>query len=69
MRRTIAKRLDVPLVLIHHLSRDIEKRDDKKPVLADLKWDGGLEQVADVVIMPYREDLYQNFYQTKCRHR
>ena len=58
LRDNIARRMHIPVVLIHQLSRNVEHRNDKRPVLSDLRQDGKLEQIADVVIMLYREDLY-----------
>lgn len=60
LRTNIARRMGIPLVIIHQLNRDVEKRaGDKRPKLADLRWSGELEQLADVVLMMYREDYYQ----------
>lgn len=53
----LAQRLNVPVVVCCQLSREIEKRRNKEPQLSDLKESGGLEQDADVVIMPQRLKL------------
>jgi replicative DNA helicase len=59
LRTNICLRMNVPVVLIHQLSRDVEKRGgDKRPALSDLRWSGEIEQRADVVLMMYREDYY-----------
>lgn len=54
----LAKDLRVPIVLISQLSRDVEKRDSKKPMLSDLRDSGSIEQDADVVMLLYRDDYY-----------
>ena len=59
-RRTkqMAKDLDVAVLMLCQLNRESDKRTDHKPQLADLRDSGGLEQNADVVLMPYRPDYY-----------
>lgn len=54
----LAKDLRVPIVVVSQLSRDVEKRDSKKPLLSDLRDSGNIEQDADVVMLLYREDYY-----------
>lgn len=56
--RALAKELDCCVVLLCQLSREVEKRDDKKPVMADLRWSGEIEQDAHVVAFLYREAYY-----------
>jgi replicative DNA helicase len=56
--KRVAKRLDVPVILISQLSRSVELREDKRPVLSDLRESGSLEQVADIVIFVYRDGYY-----------
>jgi replicative DNA helicase len=56
--KTIAKELDCPVVLLAQLGRSVETRTDKRPVLADLRESGEIEQKADVVLFMYREDYY-----------
>lgn len=58
--RDFSKDLDIAVVALLQLNRDIESRDKKIPVLSDLRWDGGLEQVADVILMCHREDMYSD---------
>lgn len=56
--KAIAKDLLVPVVALAQLNRDVERREDKKPMLSDLRESGQLEQAADAVLMLYREGYY-----------
>lgn len=56
--KELAKDLDIGIVLLSQLSRDVEKRNIKHPILSDLRDSGSIEQDADIVIMLYREDYY-----------
>jgi replicative DNA helicase len=55
----IAKELDVPVVMLSQLNRECEKRPDKRPIMADLRGSGGIEQAAHTIIFFHRDDMYR----------
>lgn len=63
--KEFCKRLDIVPIVVVQLNRGVESRDDKRPKMSDIQWDGGLEQAADIIVFLYREDYYDDGLQVK----